>query len=259
MAVSAFFAYPNAPALIGETIERALSLARDSRDPIDVRSWRAMDVAGHIIPQEIEEELRSRDMLIADITVLNFNVTYEIGFAIGQGKRVYLVRNRGLNEQPPTIREIGIFDTIGYEQYTNGPELKAHISRFTPDNPIPLMASPNQKAPVYLLEAKHKTDWISRIISRVKKARYNFRSFDPNEAPRLPAPEAISQVAQSYGVLVPLLSEAEDGALVHNLRAAFVAGLARGMDRRCCILQRPVCDGYLIHRGYSAFCNRRTG
>jgi hypothetical protein len=95
----------------------------------------------------------------------------------------------------------------------------------------------NKRAPVYLLEAKHKTDWMSRIVSRIKKSGYIFRTFDPNESPRLSGHEAIANVAQSYGVVVPLLSFEEGGAAIHNLRGAFVAGLAAGMNRPLCLVQ----------------------
>ncbi|AMO94537.1 hypothetical protein CFter6_1840 [Collimonas fungivorans] len=233
-----FFAYTAMPVALGETIERALNQARSLNGLTQIFSWKALDIAGHFIPLEIEKQLEEASYLVADITFLNFNVTYEIGFAIGKGKRIFLVRNRSFQEQPPNIREVGIFDTLGYSEYANADDLRQLVSNFTSDDPIGLSTTLNKKAPVYLLEAKHKTDWMSRVVSRVKKARYTFRNFDPNESPRLSAHDAISHVCQSYGVLVPLISAAQDGATVHNLRGAFIAGLAAGMGKARCILQQ---------------------
>jgi hypothetical protein len=238
MTAPAFFAYTSLPAALGETIERALEQIRALRESNTITPWKALDIAGHFIPREIENSIDDADFLIADITFLNFNVTYEVGYAIGKGKRAYLVRNRSFQESTPTIRDLGIFDTLGYSDYSNSDELRGLLKTFSSDDPIDLGITLNKRAPVYLLEAKHKTDWFSRIISRVKKARYIFRSFDPNESPRLSAHDAISQVAQSYGVLVPLLSTAQDGAEIHNLRGAFVAGLAAGMNKARCIVQQ---------------------
>jgi hypothetical protein len=89
-----------------------------------------------------------------------------------------------------------------------------------------------------LLEGYHKTDFATRIVSRIKKARYLFRSFDPNEQPRLSANDAISQVAQSHGVVVPFLSSESVSFDIHNMRGAFIAGLANGMGKALCMLQR---------------------
>ena len=49
--------------------------------------------------------------------------------------------------------------------------------------------------------------------------------------------EAISHVASAHGVLVPLLPPYIRDAEIHNIRAAFVAGLAHGMELPTLILQ----------------------
>jgi nucleoside 2-deoxyribosyltransferase len=41
----------------------------------------------------IIEKIQTSDVLVADITKLNFNVMYEIGYAIGKSKRVLLIQN----------------------------------------------------------------------------------------------------------------------------------------------------------------------
>ena len=96
---------------------------------------------------------------------------------------------------------------------------------------------PNQKVPVYLIEARFKTDSVIRIVSRVKKARLFYRSFDPGESPRLSAAEAFEQVAQSYGILLHLLPTQIIDAPVHNIRVAFLAGLAEGFGKALLLLQ----------------------
>lgn len=231
-----FFAYPASPAEIGQTIERAIIVANESNN-LTIKSWRALDIVGHFISGEVLGGIESADLFIADISTLNFNVTYEIGFAIGNGKRVLLTRNGSIKEGAPTILEVGIFDTLGYEVYENSNDLSGFIKAVPDLVAITLPKKINNKSPVYLLEGMHKTDWATRIVSCIKKARYLFRSFDPNEQPRLSANDAISQVSQSHGVVVPLLSSRSVGAEVHNMRAAFVAGLADGMGKALCILQ----------------------
>jgi len=61
--------------------------------------------------------------LVADVTRLNFNVTYEVGYAIGLKKRVLLVRNAAFHSSAPAISEVGIFDTPGHLTYENSSEL----------------------------------------------------------------------------------------------------------------------------------------
>lgn len=116
-------------------------------------------------------------------------------------------------------------------------ELRAFIDSAQKTNQRKVPSKINTKSPLYLLEGLHKTDWATRIVSRIKKTRYLFRSFDPAEQSRLAATDAINQVSQSHGVVVPLLSATAVGADVHNMRGAFIAGLADGMGKALCILQ----------------------
>lgn len=230
-----FFAYASNPKEIGQTIKNAVSTFSSSITNID--TWEALDIPGHFIGDKVIEGIDNCDFMIADISVLNFNVTYEIGYAVGKGKRVLITKNSSIRELSPTIREIGIFDTLGYKDYQNSTELKSFITEANKINPIKIPRKINIKSPVYLLEGLHKTDWATRIVSRIKKARYLYRSFDPNEQPRLSANDAINQVSQSHGIVVPLLSTNSVGAEVHNMRGAFIAGLANGMGKALCMIQ----------------------
>lgn len=234
-----FFAYASNPSEIGQTIEAAVKSANMGSEFI-VETWRALDIPGHFISEMVIEGIDNCDFLVADISVLNFNVTYEIAYAIGKGKRVFITKNSSIREVSPTIREVGIFDTLGFQTYQNSSELASHISNACKVNPLKIPNKINTKSPVYLMEGLHKTDWASRIVSRIKKARYLFRSFDPNEQPRLSANDAISQVAQSHGVVVPLLSSTPLGQKSIICVERLSLGYHRAWERlyACCSIKK---------------------
>lgn len=232
-----FVAYPSRPLSVRQTIEHACGDLKTRTGHAGVRTWNEQDVVGRFIATDVLARISDSDCLVADVTHLNFNVTFEIGYAIGLGKSIALISFAGVATQSE-FHELGVFDTIGYHAYENRHQLLDFLLE-TP-KPHPLFTAPpelNQKAPVYLMEAKFKTDPVTRMIARVKKARLFFRSFDPIEQPRLSAPEAIHQVSQSYGVLVHLLPTTAADHVVHNNRAAFLAGLALGSDKVLTILQ----------------------
>lgn len=247
-----FYAYPASPSELGDTIERAISSV-DSQFSID--SWKAMDIVGQFINEKVLSSIDNADYFVADISILNFNVTYEIGYAIGKKKRILLTKNSSIKETHPTIKDVGIFDTIGYQSYTNSDQLKNKLQELDKGSPIDFKELVDTKAPVYLLETKHKTDWITRIISRIKKSRYIFRSFDPTEQPRLSASDAIDNVSKSFGVIVPLLSTNSDGNEVHNMRGAFIAGLADGMGKAFTILQQGEDPVPIDYRDFVKVCS----
>jgi hypothetical protein len=203
-----------------------------------VQSWREADVAGRFIAEQVLNKIEEAQAFVADVTQLNFNVTYEVGFALAKGKRVVLTRHQGLQPSPPLVGDVGIFDTLGYLEYQNADELETIIRKITDPTPSLKNIYPlNTNAPLYLIEARLRTDPVTRIISRVKKAKLFFRSFDPQETPRLSAADAFEQTAQSFGVLVHLLPERIADSSIHNIQSAFLAGLADGFEKVLLMLQ----------------------
>ena len=232
-----FLAYPAEPAELSATIELAINIANRTNCDYVFRGWPENDIAGRPLTDPILSGINEAAFVIADITFLNFNVTYEIGFAIGSSKRAVLIRNEQFPTELNTVRKVGIFDTLGYLTYTDAESLRdVIISRIDP-TPIEIRSISDIKAPVYILETPHRGDAMTRIVSRIKKAKLQFRSFSPSEDTRMAALEAISHVASAHGVLVPLLPPYIRDAEIHNIRAAFVAGLAHGMELPTLILQ----------------------
>lgn len=232
-----FYAYPASPDAIGNCVSKAASSANQMSSLVTLKTWVQLDIIGHFISDEVLGAIESSDFVVADITSLNFNVTYEVGYAIGKRKRILLTRNSTLDVGSVKIEDIGIFDTLGYQSYQNVDELRSFLLSIDTNGALDTAQPLNSSAPVYLLEAPMKLDWTGRVVSRVKKSGYIFRNFDPSEQPRLSAYEAINQVSSSYGVVVTLLSNSNPGHEIHNLRAAFIAGLANGMNKALCIIQ----------------------
>ncbi|MDU5488251.1 MAG: hypothetical protein E6093_22560 [Serratia liquefaciens] len=235
--LNGFYAYPSIPSEVGFCIDSASAKVNSSNGRVTIKTWKQLDIIGHFISGEVLSGINDADFLIADITELNFNVTYEIGYAIGRLKRVYLTRNSSVNQKGIKISDVGIFDTLGYKTYQNSQELQKIISDFVDFNAIDVNGDLNIKSPVYIINTPFKTDWSGRIISRIKKSGYIYREFNPSEQPRLSAFEAIKQVSSSYGIVVPLLSDSSEGFEIHNIRAAFIAGLAHGMNKAVCLIQ----------------------
>jgi hypothetical protein len=69
------------------------------------------------------------------------------------------------------------------------------------------------------------------LTSRIKKAGFRYRSYNPDEDPRMSATDAMRQVSSSSGVVTRLQEEETSGSDLHNIRAMFAIGLADGMGK----------------------------
>ena len=238
LVISGLVAYPSEPEEIGQTILRAIDKLHTEPRFGQLVSWEENDIPGRFISGELLDRIEKGTIFIADITRLNFNVVFEIGYAIGCKKRAFLVCNDPIRPDTELIRQVGIFDTLGYSRYQNSTDLAQQLSRIDNLNGISFdIGVLNNKAPVYVLLPPLKSDIETHLIARIKKARLFFRSFDPQEHIRLSALEAIENVSESHGVVVSLLPSHFNFADIHNHRAAFVAGLAQGMKKNLLFLQ----------------------
>src|SRR3546814_5815711 len=83
-----FFAYAAMPPQIAETIRLAIEDVERFHAVTSIVDWSELDIDGRLIATEVLREIDQSDFLVADITSMNFNVTYEVGYAIGRGKSV---------------------------------------------------------------------------------------------------------------------------------------------------------------------------
>jgi hypothetical protein len=233
---TAFVAYSSRDPALEQLIGNAVYIANGQSNRIRYESWVYNDVPGNPLISPIIDRIEESAFIIADITTLNLNVVYEIGFAIGRRKRAYLIRHHGTTGDKETAREAGIFDTLGYHEYSNQDDLVRRLTSNIDPEPLSFSAELDHRAPVYLVEPPVKGLAIIAMISRLKKARYRYRSFIPGEDVRLSATDAIRQVAMSSGVLVAIEEPARAHAVVHNIRSLFVAGLAGGMGKPLVVL-----------------------
>lgn len=235
----AFFAYSSSERDAIQAIHHAKDRVQKQSSAIQISLWEENDISGRPLTDPIFEQIQNSDMLCADITAINFNVTFEIGYAIGLGKRVHLFRNSNIKRETTLIDRIGIFDTLGFESYTEGNSLSDLLIKASPDGSLPLKKTLNHKNPVYILKTPQSNAPLLKIIARVKKARLGFRSFIPQEEARLSAIKAIDDVSSCLGCIIPLLPQNFVDYEVHNIRSAFVAGMALAMGKITLILQPP--------------------
>jgi hypothetical protein len=148
---SKFIAYPNSPAEIGATISGAIDQLRKYAQGTQIMPWAEMDIAGHFLAHEILEQIEK-----GDISTLNFNVTFETGYAIGCGKRVLLTKLESVADNSREISELGLFDTIGWKGYQNQREFSLIVEALSSARPIEFDPTKiSKQTPLYVLDGKY--------------------------------------------------------------------------------------------------------
>ncbi|WP_017863811.1 nucleoside 2-deoxyribosyltransferase [Leptospira santarosai] len=84
-----FFAYSSHPQIISETIGDAIVKLNESGLFL-IKSWKELKINGRYIINQVVREIENSDFFCADLTGLNDNVLFEIGYAIGINKPIIL-------------------------------------------------------------------------------------------------------------------------------------------------------------------------
>jgi hypothetical protein len=78
--LKAFIAYPYSPSQIRETLSETIKKAWNLKPSLTLEAWENNDIVGRCLVDPIREKIVDADFVVADISKLNFNVVYEVGF-----------------------------------------------------------------------------------------------------------------------------------------------------------------------------------
>jgi hypothetical protein len=231
------FVYGSQPPQIAATIEGAVELLAQRHKDAEFRTWKDLDIHGHVIFCEICKGLRSATTVVADVTTLNFNLLFEIGYCIGLGVPVVPIRDTTYGVDRRAFEAMGLLDTLGYQDFQNAEQLAAKLA---PNARLPLARPPRKTyvdSPLYVLKGPIDTEGAVRLMSALKKSPLRFRTYDPVETPRLSLHAAWRQVSGSFGVVAHLLSPHRDGAASHNGLVALLSGIAMAEQKVVAMIQ----------------------
>jgi hypothetical protein len=234
----AVFLYPSDPAPMADTIEGAVTVLSQWDGNKHWLTWRDFKTAGQVIFCAICKHMRFSGTVIADVTTLNFNLMFEIGFALGLEMPLVLIRDTSFKRDERDFKDLGVLENIGYVDFQNSEGLARTIRSVLPVAVIPLPPTTlNRDMPLYFVKSHVSTEGQVRLTSIIEQSPLRFRSYDPIEDPPLSLHDARKQVAASFGVIGHLLMPERRGAVVHNARCALLAGMAAASGKVVVLFQ----------------------
>ena len=255
--VTVFYAYPSTPDFLGESIQNALGDLKKtpliSKANVRFRPWPSLSTTGKKLTQEITQSIDRAGVFACDLTYPNANVVFELGYAIGKFKRIWISLNTTIEDASRNYKHLyfGLLGA-GYTAYENHNDLaEAFINdapwksldqallgeRYTKQARLP-------ESPA-LLYTRPGLDTDAVIATAEFLDQSAFRNHlvidDPKENPSPTLEWYAEKVHQVDAVLVHLLADNQRGALEHTVKASFVAGLALGFRKHVQMLAHTPC------------------
>jgi hypothetical protein len=209
-----------------------------------LKTWESCKVGGKIVIGEICKEIDRANIFCADLTGLNHNVMFELGFAIARNKRIWLAIDPSVSETKADWSKLKILTVVGYSEYNNSDHL---LAQFLKEQPwIDLNATifnqaikPNLPNDLYetlfYLKSRHITEASTLISKEISKASaamgMPMMIDDPRETSVQPLAWYGEQAYVSMCVVAHLINPLREDAHLHNAKYSFVAGLAHGLGK----------------------------
>jgi hypothetical protein len=240
-----FFAYSAAPPSIPEIINAAIDSINKSQ-LAKITTWQSLQVGGKYVIGSICLAIDESDFFCADVTTINANVLFELGFAIARNKRIWLIRDDSYTDSKKEFDQLKMLTTIGYTPYLNVEQI---IKGFFADSPhntledtifrqsIEASLGPidGQETLLYL-KSRIDTEASVRITRILQDSKLPLTVDDPRETSVQPLVWYAQKLYSAISIVAHFLSPAREGFRLHNARYALVSGLARGFGVKSLML-----------------------
>ncbi len=232
-----FFAYGSQISSSGECIEEAIKIINNSDNDITISSWRNLKISGSLIISNILSEIDKSDFFCADLTGLNDNVLFEIGYALSKGKPLYLINDTSHKESVRKYNELGLLNSIGYYNYSNTNQIVEGFYKMAPYDPVDkywddltkILPKRTEKKAILILNSQIETNYNLEISVQVEHFKLPSIIDDASENIVQPISWYLTQLYSVPAVLVQFSSQTRVGYEIHNSKCAFISGISVGL------------------------------
>jgi hypothetical protein len=94
---------------------------------VQVTDWQDLMVAGRLVLSQITEAIDQSALPIFDVTTLNPNVLFELGYAIGSRRRVWILLDTSDDAAMKRWKQFQLLAPIGYTSWTSADDVRARF------------------------------------------------------------------------------------------------------------------------------------
>jgi len=237
---TAFFAYGSETPSCGEFIEAAIKLINNSGHPVTVKSWKNMSIGGDFLISAILKEIEDSEIFCCDITNLNENVLFELGFAISRNKPIWIIQDITISASFQRYKEFILLNTIGYVNYTSSKDIyegfvnqKQYLSKKPLIETLPIDSSGNEEQKLlFYLKSQIDQNYNQHIVSSIEEYKIPVLIDDSNENKLSPLSWFLRNLYKIPAILIEFSAVDRSNHQVHNAKCSLIAGLALGLGKK---------------------------
>lgn len=237
--VKAFYAYPSHKDDLLEDIRDAVKIINNSNN-VNITTWENLSIGGKYIIDGILKAITECDLFICDLTYINYNVLYELGYALSQEKKIWITINKTHPKATENYRSFKQLTSIGYSEYKNSSELADNFFAELPHEYVKSVDIKghqlNLARNLVYLKCEADTSASNSVRSIISKAQIPTKIEDQYEGFE-PLNWYLNVLPNAVGVVIHFHTDKSDiESSVSVGRKALVAGLSKGLGLNTLLL-----------------------
>ena len=208
---------------------------------VEIVGWKTISAGGRIIISAICDQIRRSQLFIADVTGLNPNVLFELGYAIALNKRIWLLFDTNIDGAKKDFNKFQLLTTACYTPFSNSRDI---VNGFYKDEPYlsldktllfdllgPVESRQRLRLSMLHLRPNVETDAESRIARRVAAGPIPSVIELTSEVKTQPLSWYVRHVDSAFAVICQFLSTDYKNWALENAKQALMAGVAHGLGK----------------------------
>jgi len=237
-----FFAYEGRHPENADAIKTGIKEFNGHQNSYLAKTWEEMEVSGKIINKCIMDEIDSCLIFACDLTYLNHNVLFELGYAIGRRKNLLIMLNDSVEGAKSRYSAFNILKNVGYEPFNNHKHVQAALQKKDKVTSVPLndlvnideaeynthdifyiASSIQNQASLYLTDSL-KDSGLSIIYDNTSEVEYQTLAW------------YIRSLMQAGSIVIHLLGRDKIDFYQKNAEASLYAGIGCGLDKKVLLI-----------------------
>lgn len=241
MDYKAFLGYSSTPELARESLQRSAGLI--TQLGVDAETWEELAIGGRLVISAVLAAIDNSDVSIFDVSTLSPNVLYELGYAIGRARRIWLLIDSTDHEAVAQWERFRLLSSVGYRGWTSSEDIRnkyaadqPHMAEVTIYDQLiePSLVNEPRGAAIFYMPMSYDTDAKLAVDRRLAiEANQGVRliTADPTESALNTLSWYAQKVNETAATVVHFSADRRTLAPLRNARAALIAGLATGLER----------------------------
>lgn len=223
-----------------ESIKRALKDFNSHQKAINAITWEDLKKSASFIDKEILDHIDKCQYFACDLTYLNHNVLFELGYAIAQNKNIFIFLNEDI-ENAKTNYTNFFLKNIKYTAFKNSKDILSklqnkefsneHIRKVVPSDII------NEENDIFYLENNSENQVsidLNEYINNLGESelKLKVKLSDPYEVDYKTLNHYFLNLHKAKSIIFHMLPSNYDNSFFENGKNSFLAGVACGLNKQ---------------------------